>query len=165
MTGKGPVFCTICWRTREKNDEWFLLVENRWTDRLKILTWHDELACSPEFYAACCAAHAQLLVIHWMTTATLDYPFAAQACVDSLTSSAGLVQLSTIKEEPDTSGAETLGELAVHRESIDKILVESPSSLGSVLSALKAAFPERVDRSAIAGPETPQYDAFALTEV
>jgi hypothetical protein len=41
---KGPVFCTICLTVRKRNEAWFLLVENGWTDRLKILSWHDELA-------------------------------------------------------------------------------------------------------------------------
>jgi hypothetical protein len=158
------VFCTICLTTRKQNQEWFLLVENRWTDRLKVLSWHDELAFNPAFHAACCGAHAQLLVIHWMTAGTLDYPFArTQACPDSLTSPHA-VHLSALKEEPDTSGAEMLGELAVHRESMNRILVESPYSLGAILSALKDALPERAERSEIAEQEAPECDAYALSE-
>ena len=73
---KGPVFCTICLTTRKRDEEWFLLVENRWMDRLKVLGWHDELASSPATHVACCASHVQLLAIHWTTTGTLHYPFA-----------------------------------------------------------------------------------------
>jgi hypothetical protein len=158
------VFCTICLTTRKDNQEWFLMVENRWTDRLKVLSWHDELASDPACHAACCVAHVQQLVIHWMTTGTLDYPFArTQACPDTATTP-HVVHLSDLKEEPDISGAELLGELAVHRESIDRILVESASSLGAILSALKDALPERVDHSEMAEQETPECDAFALSE-
>src|SRR5262249_28048390 len=63
--------CRICLTNRKKNEEWLLLVENRWTDRLKILSWHEELAATPATHSACCPAHVQLLVIHWMTTGTL----------------------------------------------------------------------------------------------
>ena len=64
MTDRGSLFCTICLTDKKNNELWFLLVENRWTDRLKILSWHDELASNPGFHAACCAAHVQQLVIH-----------------------------------------------------------------------------------------------------
>lgn len=165
MTDRDPVFCTICLATGKNSEQWFLLVENRWTDRLKILSWHDELASNPGFHAACCAAHVQQLVIHWMTTGTLDYPFARTEARAHGPVSQRPVPLSSIKQEPDIGGAEVLGELAVHRECIDRILVESPASLGAILSALKAVLPEQVDRSEIAEQENPECDAYALTEV
>ena len=165
MTDREPVFCTICLTAGKNDEQWFLLVESRWTDRLKILSWHDELASNPGFHAACCAAHVQQLVIHWMTTGTLDYPFArTKDCAHGPVSQRP-AHRSSIKQEPDISGAEVLGELAVHRESIDRILVESPASLGAMLSALQAALPEQVDRSEIAEQENPECDAYALTEV
>jgi hypothetical protein len=158
------VFCTICLTTRKDNQEWFLMVENRWTDRLKVLSWHDELASDPACHAACCVAHVQQLVIHWMTTGTLDYPFARTQAGPDTATPPHVVHLSDLKEEPDICGAELLGELAVHRESIDRILVESASSLGAILSALKDALPEQVDHSEMAEQETPECDAFALSE-
>ena len=100
-----------------------------------------------------------------MTTGTLDYPFArTEACAHS-PASHGSVHLSSIKQEPSISGAKVLGELAVHRESIDRILVESPASLGAILSALQAALPGQVDHSEIAEQENPECDTYALTEV
>jgi hypothetical protein len=156
------VFCTICLTTRKEKQEWFLLVENCWTDRLKILGWQEELASESACHAACCVAHVQLLVVHWMTTGTLAYPFArTESCADSLTSPHP-IHLSALREEPDTRDAEVLGELAVHRESIDRILVESPASLGAILSALQDALPEQ-DRSEMA-EEVPECDAYAFTE-
>ena len=38
--------------------------------------------------------------------------------------------------EPDIKGVKVVGELAVHRESLERILSESPQSLGSILMAL-----------------------------
>ena len=107
----------------------------------------------------------QQLVVHWMTTGTLDYPFArTKGCADGPVTQRPVHRLS-IKQESDFSGAEVLGELAVHRESIDRILVESPACLGAILYALQAALPEPVDRSEIAEQENPECDAYALTEV
>jgi hypothetical protein len=68
--------CTICLEPRTENDGWFLLTENRWTDRVKILGWSDALAAQPGVHAACGSEHVQQLVIHWMAMGTLDYPFA-----------------------------------------------------------------------------------------
>ena len=33
--------CAICLEPRLGGEGWFLLTENRWTDRLKILGWND----------------------------------------------------------------------------------------------------------------------------
>jgi hypothetical protein len=159
---KGPVFCTICLTTRKRNEEWFLLVENRWTDRLKVLGWHDELASSPATHAACCAAHVQLLVIHWMTTGTLHYPFAHTEAWADFSETPRAVRVSSMKDEPDMTGVRVLEELAVHRETIDRILVENPASLAVMLTALKDALPEQADRSEITGLHS--CEEYALTE-
>ena len=38
-------FCGICGSEKStSHDEWFLMNESRWQDRLKILRWHDQLA-------------------------------------------------------------------------------------------------------------------------
>jgi len=76
MTAAAERCCAICLEPRLGGDGWFLLIENRWTDRLKILGWNDRLATEPGVFAACGAEHVQQLVIHWMAMGTLDYPFA-----------------------------------------------------------------------------------------
>jgi hypothetical protein len=70
------VTCAICGEQRQDEDGWFVLVENRWTDRLKILVWNEALASADETHLACGAAHVQQLVVHWMTMGSLEYPFA-----------------------------------------------------------------------------------------
>ena len=159
---KGPVVCTICLTTRKRNEEWFLLVENRWTDRLKILCWHEELASSPATHAACCATHVQLLVIHWMTTGTLNYPFAHSEAWADTSETPRAVRLSSMSDEPDMTGVRVLEELAVHRETIDRILVDDPASLAVMLTALKDALPKQADRSEVA--ELQACGEYALTE-
>lgn len=68
--------CAICGEERQRGEEWFVLVENRWTDRLKIPSWNETLALSTGTHLACGATHVQQLVVHWMTMGTMEYPFA-----------------------------------------------------------------------------------------
>ena len=88
---------------------------------------------------ACGIDHVEELVIHWMTTGSLDYPFARTALGATgwrrLTPSAGRV---------DLSGARSIGELAVHRESVERLLAESPQSLKVVLDALLDALRQEI---------------------
>jgi hypothetical protein len=49
---------------------------------------------------------------------------------------AGWRQLSTPGGRVDISGARPIGELAVHRESMERVLMENPQSLQGILDAL-----------------------------
>src|SRR5207247_713400 len=68
--------CTMCGDEKSASGLWFLLAENRWEDKLKILQWDSQLARQDGIRRACSAAHVQELVVHWMTTGSLNYPFA-----------------------------------------------------------------------------------------
>ena len=129
--------CAICLEPRLGGGGWFLLTENRWTDRLKILGWSDSLATNPGVYAACGAEHVQQLVIHWMAMGTLDYPF-ARVHNTPRRSNRGNSDTQP-SHEPDTKGLRVFGELAVHRESLERALSENPQSLASILLALISA--------------------------
>jgi len=50
--------------------------EYRWEDKLKILHWSDYLAAYEDVEAACGTVHVRELVVPWMTTGSLRYPFA-----------------------------------------------------------------------------------------
>ena len=146
----GSVFCTICLQSHGKNENWFLLLENRWTDRLKIFGWNEKLASHPVVHAACSVGHVQQLVVHWVTTGTLDYPFACSRFSD-MEGIATPTDVPVSRSEPDTAEAVVLGELAVDRESMERILIENPESLGSLLAALSEALSghERTRQAAI----------------
>lgn len=131
--------CTICGEERSPAQVWFLVAESRCEDKVKILQWQDEVAERAGIYQACCPAHVEELVIHWMTTGSLDFPFATTA-----TNPARLgrrVRLSSLPMtvEADTRGARQIGELAVHRESMGRLLNESPDSLQLILDELTRA--------------------------
>jgi hypothetical protein len=131
--------CAICLEPRTENDGWFLLTENRWTDRLKILGWSDVLASQPGVHAACGAEHVQQLVIHWMAVGTLDYPFARNDASKKKLKRKSPLPSAAALPEPDIRGLKVFGELAVHRESLERVLNDSPESLVSILTALISA--------------------------
>lgn len=87
--------------------------------------------------AACSPSHAQQLVAHWMATGSLDYPFAHVGAVAAPT--APLSEKTVNQDFSAQAGSHVLGELAVHRESLRRLLMESPESLVPVLDALVSA--------------------------
>lgn len=122
--------CAICRQERSADQARFLIAENPWEDKLTIMQWNDRLASRPGIQLACSIEHVEELVIHWMTTGRLDYPFARSAL-----GAASWRQIPT-PGRVDIRGARTIGELAVHRESLERLLMENPRSLQVVLDAL-----------------------------
>jgi hypothetical protein len=127
--------CTICGEERVTGQVWFLVAESRWEDTLKVLQWEDELARRRGIYAACSAGHVEELVVHWMTTGSLDYPFATVGLKPEKRRQRLGSFLPAI-EEPDTRGARQIGELSVDRESVRRALKEDPESLQVILDEL-----------------------------
>jgi len=134
MNGAATPVCTICGEEKSGAQTWFLVAEDRWADKLKVLQWHDQLARRRNIHHACCALHVQELVVHWMTTGSLDYPFAAGSSPET-----SLEQPESVL--PPTSGVNArgvrlIGELTVHRESVGRALSENPESLQVILDEL-----------------------------
>jgi hypothetical protein len=130
--------CTICGEGKLPAQVWFLVTESPYADKLRVLQWQDEIAEREGIYGACCPAHVEELVIHWMTTGSLDFPFATTAGPVRLGRRVPLASLPLMME-PDTRGARQIGELAVHRQSIGRLLDESPDSLQLILDELTRA--------------------------
>ncbi|MGA9812355.1 MAG: hypothetical protein WBQ64_06250 [Terriglobales bacterium] len=131
--------CAICGEERSPNQPRFLVAENTWEDKLTILQWNEQMASRAGIQVACGIDHVEELVIHWMTTGSLDYPFARTAL-----GATGWRRSITPGSRVDLSGARTLGELAVHRESIERVLAENPQSLKVVLDALLDALRQEI---------------------
>ncbi|HUJ95432.1 MAG TPA: hypothetical protein VLW84_09230 [Terriglobales bacterium] len=128
--------CSICGEQKSGDETWFLVVENRWEDKLTVLQWNEQLAGCEGFSPACSPDHVEELVVHWMTTGSLDYPFART----SLGAKAHRGSPSSVA--PDLRGMSPprqLGELLIHRESVERVLNERPESLRGVLEALACA--------------------------
>ena len=125
--------CVICGEEKPDHDSWFLLAENQWEDKLKVLQWNEQLAKSGAL--ACSPAHVEELVIHWMTTGSLDYPFARTSTRPRWRPR----QPWRASCDLDMTGVRQIGELAVDRESIERVLSDSPQSLQTILDALMDA--------------------------
>lgn len=126
--------CAICGQSKLPGESWYLLAENRWEDKLKILGWDDRLAVQPGIHHACNSKHVQEMVVHWMVTGRLDYPFAQVAAgLDNIVRSRAL---TPPRFPVYTQAARPIGELAVHRESLTRVLSENPRSLNTILDAL-----------------------------
>ena len=131
--------CILCTKQGRGNSSWFLLVENYCQEKLRVLRWESHLAAQPNVHPACSADHVLELVVHWMTTGSLDYPFARF----------GPNQPREFRNEKRGSAedgpadrsarASLLGELSIDRASVKRILAENPECLHAVLAALLEA--------------------------
>jgi len=127
--------CAICGDEKLPGQVWFLVAESRWEDKLKILEWRDELAKRQGIYGVCGAAHVEEMVIHWMTTGSLDYPFATVGQKRGrLTLKRG--SFLPVVDEPDIRGSRQIGELAIDPECVRRALREDPESLRVILDEL-----------------------------
>jgi len=135
MSKTSLQFCTVCGEQKAPGQVWFLVAESHWEDKLAILEWNEQISYRKGMHRACCPAHVEELAIHWMTTGSLDVPFAlAEERLDL-----GCRSSLPVALEADTRGARQIGELSVHRESMDRVLRESPDSLQIILDELSDA--------------------------
>ncbi len=133
MNSSGARVCTICGGKRSAEDRWFLLAETPWDDKLRVLRWSAGLAATEGMYGVCSPLHVRELVVHWMTTGSLDYPFART----ELPLAWRAQRLGSMAESNCAElDASRLGELAVHRESVARALSEDPQSLNVILDEL-----------------------------
>lgn len=142
MDGLSRDVCAICGDERSSGEIWFLVAENRWEDRIRLLRWNDGLAGREGVHRACGARHVEELVVHWMTTGSLEYPFARTAL--GARTHRRRSERWPAGEELDDRATEQIGELAVHRESIERVLSESPDSLRPILDALAGVLHQEV---------------------
>ena len=131
--------CALCGEIRTSGKNWYLLAENQWEDRLQIFGWSDLLAGREDLFCACGPNHVRELVVHWMTTGSLDYPFAR---VPGSQPPVFLDQIQSPNDKdihPREYATPALGELSVDRESIGRVLDESPLLLNTILHELVEA--------------------------
>ena len=100
MSHYGGDTCEICGIERGKSDRWFLLLEDRWQDTLKILRWEPHLAPELGIQRLCCSAHLQQLVCQWMLAGSLAYVPADMPLKDLLAHKSD-TPLRNIAREPE----------------------------------------------------------------
>ena len=115
------------------------MIEDAWLDRLQILHWNDRLAAHPRVHWLCSAAHVTELVARWMAIGSVGYRFASAVCAgEQGTMPQDTADLETTKAVEIPCEA-LIGELAVHRESLQRALSEQPECLSTILNALLTA--------------------------
>ena len=139
--------CSVCGQVTLRHGGWFLVVENRWFDRVKILTWHSSLAERKGVKSACCREHLKTLLTHWLDHARLDLIQGTQNHAFPITSDAAGAEIDL----GSGSAGCLVGELSVHRETFSQMWTGSPASLDCILEALVPAVDETV-REQIAFP-------------
>jgi hypothetical protein len=136
----------ICGEVCRDSFGWFLLVEDHWRDRLKILRWNEAVAQQDGTRCACCVAHVRELVAHWMATGSLDHPFASVSAFENWINKCLDRDFGT---KPTSHGVmgNVIGEVAVHRESLRYALRDGTQSLSSTLEALLRGLEENNEAS------------------
>ena len=129
LTKRVP--CSVCGLDTFRHTGWFLVIENQWLDRLRILSGHSALATQKNMKSVCGRGKLKTLIRHWMYQANLRLPPAHSAPmpIGSDPSAAG------IDLGPNAVGR-LIGELAVHRESFSRVWSGSAAALESILDAL-----------------------------
>jgi len=129
ITKRSP--CSVCGLDTFRRTGWFLVVENRWLDRLKILSWHSSLASQKDMKSVCCREHLKALMAHWLTQASLRLPPALYPPLPIGSDPT----LADFDLGPHAVGR-LVGELAVHRDSFSRVWSGSAAALECILDAL-----------------------------
>ncbi|MGA9642734.1 MAG: hypothetical protein WBQ72_15165 [Terriglobales bacterium] len=124
--------CAVCGGESYGHENWFLLIEDHWLDRLKILTWHFSLAMQTGVKSACCREHLKTLIAHWLEEASL------RLRPETVVSSPPAVppQAEPAAERKPQYLGRLLGELSVFRESFSRVWLGSPETLECIVEAL-----------------------------
>lgn len=124
--------CTVCGLESRRHTGWFLVVENQWLDRLKILAWHPVLARQAAMRHVCSVPHLKTLLTHWLNHANLQL----LAGGSNRWAPADNHDVSSEGDSVTLSVGRLMGELAVHRESLSRVWTGSPETLECILNAL-----------------------------
>jgi hypothetical protein len=136
-----PERCTICDERKKSgyNKEgrvWFLMTQNQAEDKLNIWRWNQQMGGRARVHSLCSPRHVRELIVHWMTTGSLDYPFASGP--RPVPGSRENATAAFVKGTATPVGCR-LGELAVERDSLARVLQENPMSLNILLDELMVA--------------------------
>lgn len=124
--------CSVCGLITFRHHNWFLLMENRWLDRLKILSWHSLLARQADVKSACGREHLKVLVAYWLEQASLRLASPAQHLPIPF---GGYPDSLEIDLDPPSEGR-VIGELSVCREPLSQGWAGSPAELECILDAV-----------------------------
>jgi hypothetical protein len=151
--------CAICGNRKSLRETWFVITENHRQDRLDIWKHSQTEALRAGAYWLCGPKHVRELVVHWMTTGCLQYPFAA-SCQTALNHEIEFAPLSSHNARQEALSSR-LCEIAVDREGIMRALRENPLSLNTILDEMIIAL--QVEAGEHADDDFEMEDCFALS--
>jgi hypothetical protein len=130
--------CRICDQNMKPGQRWFAIAEDRGKDTLSV--FHREAVGScKSVHSVCSTAHVSELVVHWMVTGSLDYPFA-----DDGTNRKPANHLLPLWERTGNVQPSAIGELAIDREAMRRVLCENPGAVLAMLTELVEALERSV---------------------
>jgi hypothetical protein len=129
--GSTGCMCVVCDKRSDEHARWFLVIENSWLDRIKVLSWHPVLAEQSAMHSVCGKRHLEMLLTHWLTYGNFN-------------SQSARIPEVTLADHVAVPGNELtlplpgqlVGELAVHRESLSRLWTGSPEARESIFEAL-----------------------------
>jgi len=123
--------CVVCGIETKRHAGWFLLMDNCWLDRVRVLSWHPVLAHEGKMRAVCGKQHLKTLLTHWLNHANLQLVASgASPWPPALDTSLSLSSYSAC------STGKVVGELAVQRDSLSRVWTGSPEARECILNAL-----------------------------
>ncbi len=139
MDTLGIRVCAICGGALTNNEQAFAVTQSLGEDKLRVFHW-TSLSNNESVYGACSVPHVRELVIHWMVTEHLDFPFAKSESGGAQTDKK---PFSTHRESLPSSTP--VGELAVDHDSVRRILQVDPHRLGVILNELDDALHKSIE--------------------
>ena len=124
--------CSICGLDTFRHDGWYLVKENHWLDRLRILSWHPTLATQRDIKSACCRQHLKTLIAQWLNQPSLRSVAPGD---EAALPNAREAARTDIDLDAHFAGR-LVGELSVHREMLSCGWTGSPATLESILDAI-----------------------------
>lgn len=116
-------------------------MEDPWRDAVSIYIWDQELLQRGGVQPVCGSRHVEQLVLHWMTVGSLVYPFAQHSAPRTSRRVHSFPQRQNLPKL--TSDPKRLGEIAIDRVAIQRILINDPQALKPLLQTLLLALEDK----------------------
>lgn len=123
--------CSVCGLDAVRREGWYVVLENRWLDRLSIFTWDRSLALQQGYKSACGRQHLKVLIGYWLEQAS----FRNLTCVQEPIPIAGDYSREPPELGPKAAG-HLIGDLSVFRDFFSRVWTGSPETLGAIVDAL-----------------------------
>ena len=123
--------CAVCGIETKRHSGWFLVMDNCWLDRVRVLSWHPMLAQEGRMRGVCGKEHLKTILTHWLNHANLRL-IASGATAWPIALNPGPTGI----DDSSFSVGRVVGELAVERESLSQVWTGSPEAMGCILNAL-----------------------------